>query len=263
MKVVSNGLAINIEEQGSGELSLVFLHYWGGSARTWKHVTTRLSPKFHIVAIDHRGWGESDAPASGYGLSDLAADAEGVIGALNLRRYVLVGHSMGGKVAQLIASRRPEGLAGLVLVAPSPPQPMNVPDEVRKMMSGAYSSREAVEATMDNVLTAKKLIGEDREQVISDSLRGAPPAKHAWPNVTSREDITSQVGRINVPTVVIAGEADHVDSPDLLRAELLSRVPQAAMEIIPATGHLSMLESPEAVASLIAKFCEPLRGHRG
>ncbi|MBR7514038.1 alpha/beta fold hydrolase, partial [Mycobacterium tuberculosis] len=76
-----------------------------------------LADRYRIVATDHRGWGDSEAPADHYGIADLAADAEGVIEALGLRRYVLVGHSMGGKVAQRMASRRPNGLEGLVLVA--------------------------------------------------------------------------------------------------------------------------------------------------
>jgi pimeloyl-ACP methyl ester carboxylesterase len=255
MNVASNGITIHVEEQGHAGLSLVFLHYWGGSSRTWRHVTAGLAPSFHTVAIDHRGWGESDKPATGYGLADLAADAEGVIAALNLRRYVLVGHSMGGKVAKLMASRRPDGLAGLVLVAPSPPQPMAMPPEAREIMAGAYATRETVEAAIDNVLTARPLSAEDRDQVIADSLRGAPAAKLAWPKETSLEDITAQVGAINVPTIVIAGELDRVDSPDLLRAELLSRVPQAVMHMLPGTGHLSMLESADALISLIARFC--------
>jgi pimeloyl-ACP methyl ester carboxylesterase len=115
-----------------------------------------------------------------------------VIQELNLKRYVLVGHSMGGKVAQLMASRRPTGLAGLVLVAPSPPSPMALPLQAREMMAGAYASRETVEATIDNVLTAKPRSAEDREQVIADSLRCAPPAKFAWPKATSQEDITGR-----------------------------------------------------------------------
>jgi pimeloyl-ACP methyl ester carboxylesterase len=258
MKVASNGLAINVEEQGEGDLSLVFLHYWGGSSRTWKHVTAKLAPIFRTIAIDHRGWGESDAPAGGYGLADLAADSEGVINALNLQRYVLVGHSMGGKVAQLLASRRPAGLAGLVLVAPSPPQPMVMPAQVRDAMAGSYATRDTVEATIDNVLTAKALAAEDREQVITDSLRGAPPAKLAWPKATSLEDITPHVSAIDVPTIVIVGELDRVDSPNLLEAELLSRIPQAVMHVLPGTGHLSMLESPDALSPLIKQFCRTL-----
>jgi len=258
MKVASNGLSLHVEEQGSGDLSLVFLHYWGGSSRTWRHVTAKLAPTFHTIAIDQRGWGKSDAPARGYGLSDLAADAGGVIAALNLRRYVLIGHSMGGKVAQLMASRRPAGLAGLVLVAPSPPEPMVMSAEAREMMANAYGTRQTIEATIDNVLTAKPLALEDREQVIADSLRGAPAAKLAWPRATSLEDITTQVDAIDVPNVVIAGELDRVDSPALLQTALLSRVPQAVMHVLPGTGHLSMLESPDALAAIIETFCRSL-----
>jgi pimeloyl-ACP methyl ester carboxylesterase len=122
-------------------------------------------------------------------------------------------------------------------------------------MAGAYATRETVEAAIDNVLTARPLSAEDRDQVITDSLRGAQAAKLAWPKETSLEDITAQVGAINVPTIVIAGELDRVDSPDLLQAELLSRVPQAVMHVLPGTGHLSMLESADALIPLIARFC--------
>jgi pimeloyl-ACP methyl ester carboxylesterase len=259
MKVASNGLTINVEKKGEGDLSIVFLHYWGGSVRTWKHVAAKLAPTFHTVAIDHRGWGKSDAPAEGYALADLAADAEGVIQALDLKRYVLVGHSMGGKTAQLMASRRPAGLVGLVLVAPSPPTPMAMPRDAREAMAGSYVTRETVEAAIDNMLTTKSLSVEDREQVIEDSLRGAPPAKLAWPRTTSLEDITKQVEAINVPVGVIAGELDKVDPVDTLKKELLTRIPQAVLDVVPGTGHLSILESPDEVARLICDFANRLR----
>lgn len=265
MQIASNGIRIHVQERGSNGLPLVFLHYWGGSSRTWNHVTAILSASHRTFAIDHRGWGESEAPPSGYGLAELAADAEGVIDALNLQGYILVGHSMGGKVAQLMASRRPQNLAGLVLIAPSPPQPMHMPAEAREMMAKAYSSREAVEATIDNVLTAKPLGVADREQVIEDSLGGAPQAKAAWPRATSLEDITYEVTSITAPTLVIAGGADRVDSVDLLKAELLSRVPHAALHVLPGTGHLSMLESPEELARTVAGFVDalPMPTHAG
>lgn len=155
MEIASNGIRIHVEEQGSGNPALVFLHYYGGSSRTWAKVIAALPKPQHTIALDHRGWGASDAPATGYGLADLAADAEGVIEALNLKQYVLVGHSMGGKVAQLMASRRPKGLVGLVLVAPAPPPPLVVPPEMREMMAGAYLTRESIGTAIDQMLTAK------------------------------------------------------------------------------------------------------------
>jgi pimeloyl-ACP methyl ester carboxylesterase len=135
---------------------------------------------------------------------------------------------------------------------------MVMPAQAREMLAGAYASRAAVEASIDTVLTARTLSPADREQVIEDSLRGAPQAKAAWPASTSLEDIAAQVSEINVPTLVIAGAQDRVDPPIRLQAELLTRVPQAVMRVLPDTGHLSMLESPDAVAALIADFCAGL-----
>ncbi|GAA0733987.1 alpha/beta fold hydrolase [Sphingomonas sp. ABOLD] len=258
MKVASNGIRINVEDQGSGAPALVFLHYWGGSARTWRHVTARLAARFRTIATDHRGWGDSDAPPSGYALADLAADALGVIDALGLERYVLVGHSMGGKVAQWIAAQRPHGLLGLVLVAPAPPTPIALPDLAREMMAGAYDSESAVAETIDRVLAGNPLDPRDRAQVIADSLRAAPQAKKAWPSATSLEDITAMVGRIDVPTLVLAGERDRIDTPAALTAELLPRIPHASFYILPDTGHLSPLEAPAVVARHITDFAAPL-----
>jgi uncharacterized protein (TIGR02246 family) len=254
MQIQSNGTRIHVKQQGNGELALVFLHYYGGSSRTWDGVASELSDRYRIVATDHRGWGDSEAPADGYRIADLAADAERVIAALGLKRYVLVGHSMGGKVAQLIASRQPDGLEGLVLVAPSPPSPTVLPDEQRATLTGAYQSRESVEFVIDHVLTAKPLSAARREQVIEDSLKGAPQAKAAWPNVAMREDITEAVASINVPAIVISGELDQVDRIATLQAELLPRIPHAAMHVLPGTGHLSPLEAPADVARVIARF---------
>ncbi|MBN3767607.1 alpha/beta hydrolase [Burkholderia sp. Ac-20365] len=254
MEITTNGTRIHVAQQGSGEMALVFLHYYGGSSRTWECAASELSERYRIVATDHRGWGESEAPATGYGIAELAADAEGVIQTLALKRYVLVGHSMGGKVAQLIASRQPGGLEGLVLVAPSPPSPALLSDEERVMLTGAYRTRESVEFVIDNILTARSLDAARREQAIDDSLKGAPQAKAAWPNVAMLEDITAEVASIDTPTIVVSGEFDQVDRIETLQAELMPRIPHATMHILPGVGHLSPLEAPSELARIIARF---------
>lgn len=254
MHLQSNGIRVHVAQQGEGDLALVFLHYYGGSSRTWRLVTGQLADRYRTIATDHRGWGESQAPEGGYGIGDLADDAQGIIESLGLKRFVLVGHSMGGKAAQLLASRRPEGLAGVVLVAPSPPSPMQLSDEQRAGMAGAYMSRESVGWVLDNVLTASQLSDELREQVIEDSLRGAPQAKWAWPNVAMRDDITAQVAAIHVPVLVLSGDRDQVDPTETLRAELLPRIPGARLEVLPGIGHLSPLEAPGLLARAIDHF---------
>jgi pimeloyl-ACP methyl ester carboxylesterase len=171
-----------------------------------------------------------------------------------------IAHSMGGKVAQLIASRRPSGLEGLVLVAPSPPSPMLLSDEQRAPLTGAYQTREWIEFVIDHVLTAKPLDAARREQVIKDSLRAAPQAKVGGPNVAMREDITAATASIDAPTIVISGELDQVDRVATLQAELLPRIPHAAMHVLSGTGHSSPLEAPAEVARLIARFVAAIEG---
>lgn len=113
---------------------------------------------------------------------------------------------------------------------------------------------ESVEFVIDHVLTAKPLDAACREMVIEDSLRGAPQAKAAWPEVAMREDISATVTSIDVPTIVISGELDQVDRAVTLRAELLPRIPQATMHILPGVGHLAPLEAPTEVARIIENF---------
>ncbi len=120
MKLKAGELAFNVVETGAGEPALLFLHYWGGSARTWNMVMSSLSADFRCIAYDQRGWSGSDAPPQGYSIRDLAVDAREILRSLEIQRYVLVGHSMGGKVAQFLAAQRPIGLEKLVLVAPAP-----------------------------------------------------------------------------------------------------------------------------------------------
>jgi pimeloyl-ACP methyl ester carboxylesterase len=251
----SNGIGLHVEQRGAGTPALVFLHYWGGSSRSWRHVVDLLAPEFRTVAIDHRGWGRSEAPESGgYALADLAGDAQAVIATLDLERYILVGHSMGGKVAQLMASCRPRGLAGLALVAPSPPSPLNLPVPVRQGMVRAYDTRESIIATVDQVLAPGGLDPDDLETVIVDSLAGAPAAKEAWPLSASQEDITAAVADISVPVIVISGELDRVDPPEVLRRELLPHIPQAQLHVLPHRGHLLPFEAPYDIADLVKAF---------
>lgn len=264
MNVVSNGVHLHFEDQGEGVPTLIFLHYWGGSARTWDAVVAALPARYRTVRPDLRGWGQSqrfETPATpiAFSLDAFADDVLNVVQALRLDHYVLVGHSMGGKIAQRIASRRPVGLSGMVLVAPAPPTPLNMPEDALAAMVRAYDSVASVELAIDHMLTARPLSPAQRQQVIEDSLQGMPDAKRAWPQFTSREDIAESVARIEVPVAVIAGTLDKVDSVTTLQAELLSRVPHAALHELTDIGHLSPLEAPSEVAAIIDQF---IRQHR-
>lgn len=257
MRVEAGKLFLNVEEYGSGEPALVFLHYWGGSLRTWSKVIDGLKGSFRCVAYDQRGWGASDAPAEGYSISDLANDAAALMEAMGIEKYVLVGHSMGGKVAQLVALRKPDGLMGLVLVAPAPPTPVHFPEPMREQQVHAYDSRENVLQAIA-FLTARPPAAEIVEQIVEDSLRGSPGAKLAWPTKAIAEDISVEVARIAVPTLVLAGENDRLDSVEQHRREILPRISGSRLEVIAGSGHLSPIDEPEQLAATISRFVETL-----
>jgi len=76
--VNTNGAAISVTESGVGEPALIFLHYWGGSSRTWQSVVDRLDEKPRTIVLDQRGWGASVATDGRYDLSAMADDVEAV-----------------------------------------------------------------------------------------------------------------------------------------------------------------------------------------
>ncbi|PSJ30734.1 alpha/beta hydrolase [Streptosporangium nondiastaticum] len=239
--------------EGDGP-ALIFLHYWGGSRRTWVPVLERLAPGQGFVAYDQRGWGDSAGVPGPHDLEQLADDAQRVIDALGCSRHVLVGHSMGGKVAQMLAARRPEGLAGVVLVAPAPPAPAGVTEQVQEAVSHAYDNEEAVLRSIDLMLTHGGLSPELRRQVVEDSLRGDDQARLAWPRRGLVQDVSAGIGAIDVPVLVLAGSHDKVDPPAVLADHLLPLIPTASLTVLEDTGHLSPLEVPDQVATHIGAF---------
>jgi pimeloyl-ACP methyl ester carboxylesterase len=247
-------LPLHAVETGSRGPTLVFLHYFGGSSRTWAPVIAGLPEGQRTLAVDFRGWGQSDRPGDGHTLQGYADDVEAVMAARGITDFVLVGHSMGGKVAQLMASRRPTGLRGLVLVAPATPTPLALPPEVLAGFAAVYDSRESIEGALQNMLVAQPLPTHLHEQVVADSLGGAPAAKAAWPLSISQEDISGEVTQINVPALVLSGSGDKVDPTDTLKAKLLPLLAGAELKVLPGHGHLLPLEAPTEVAGQIAAW---------
>lgn len=249
-------LPVHDHRPGTGP-TLVFLHYWGGSARTWDLVVDRL-PGRDVLTVDFRGWGRSVDLPGPYTLHQLAEDTRAVIAAAGVGDHVLVGHSMGGKVAQLVAASGPAGLRGIVLVGPGPAKPAaHVTPEHREALSHAYDSEESVIGARDHVLTARGLPDTLAAQVLVDSRRSTDAARTEWPLRGIAEDISDRTRTIRVPALVVAGQDDHVEPVEVLRENLLPYLADADFTVIPDTGHLIPLEAPGPLAGAIAAFAPP------
>ncbi|GAA3078385.1 hypothetical protein GCM10020000_74910 [Streptomyces olivoverticillatus] len=204
-----SGGAIDVRRQGRQRgPTLVFVHYWGGSAGTWDAVVEQLPAACVTVRFDQRGWSSSRALPGPYHLDQLADDLVDVVEGLGLGRFVFVGHSMGGKVSMLAAARRPAGLTGLALLAPAPPQPpATVTAEYRRALSHAYDSAQSVEQALDHALTAAPPAEPIRSAVVRDSLAGGDEARREWPLRGIAADVTEAARAIDVPVLVLAERA--------------------------------------------------------
>lgn len=231
--------------------TLVLLHLFAGSALSWEPVVELLAPSCRLVVPSLRGFGQSPAPEPGATLADYADDVAEITAPLG--RHWLVGHSMGGKVAALLAARRPRGLAGLVLVAPSPPTPEPIPD--RPAMLAAFGSPAAAAATARRI---SRRAGEPRvlERLLGDSLHTSRIAWEWWVERGSRDDIGGQAETIAVPTLVVAAADDADLPPEVIEREVVRRVPGAGFTTLPGSRHMVPFDAPDALAATITAWMQ-------
>ncbi|TRW89136.1 alpha/beta hydrolase [Mycolicibacterium sp. 018/SC-01/001] len=254
------GGKLRVQVRRGGEPALVFLHYWGGSRRTWFPVIDLVDDRYAVVTFDQRGWGTSNALPGPFDIGQLAQDALRVIEGCVTGPYILVGHSMGGKVAQLMAAGRPTNLTGAVLVAPAPPKPAAIPIEQQQALERAYASRDSIIKSMDGPLTHVALPPALREQVVEDSSTGSDEARAAWPRQGIVHDIADAVTSIDVPVLVLVGSADQVEPPDVIEELLMPYIVTARIEVLPDAGHLLPLEAPDWLAHHIGAFAHEVAG---
>ncbi|KAK1753938.1 alpha/beta-hydrolase [Echria macrotheca] len=247
--------------------TIVFLHFWGGSARTWSLAAPAVAARFRCVAVDLRGWGGSASASSaeGYSMADMARDMEGVVAEVvpggRQGGVVLVGLSMGAKVAMLVARRRVVNVVGLVLVSPAPPGPLVLPESMREQQVHAYDGEELARAAAVGVLT--RSFGEENKElprfVVEDMLGGSAGAKAAWPMYGMAEDVSEGLEEVKIPILVLAADGDVVEPVERVREKVLGKLHEGArMVVLEGSGHLSPLDVPEKVAEHVIAFVEGL-----
>lgn len=252
----NNGVTLRVLEQTPdggvtpARRTLILLHNFGGSAEWWREVAALVTGA-RLLMPDLRGFGESAEQPNGvgFGVGDMADDVGAVVSHFGLTNYALVGHSMGGKVAMLAASRRPIGLTNLYLLAPSPPTPEPIPDEIRQMLINEQLDRDAALKLLGKI-TGRRIPDWACEQFVADQLRSSPAAWRAWLMHGSREDISAQVANIAMPVQILAGKEDGAIDVDVFRQEVAARL-RAPLMLLPGVGHLLSFEAAEETATFL------------
>ena len=179
---IIDGLRIHYECHGDAGAAIVFVHGYLGAREDWSHQVREFAPDYQVLVFDHRGHGASDGPADegAYTVERLAADTEHVIACAGFEDFHLVGHSIGGAVAQEIALRHPVRVRCLVLCdttdwfgdhgQPGGTPPFVPPDLARTAERRTASMRApAVRGTWEGLL-AWRGTRERAREIVSRSL---------------------------------------------------------------------------------------------
>ena len=226
-------------------MKLIFLHYFGGGPRSWDGVVARLDD-FDCQTPDLREVGRL---SDGYSVEQAATDVLQLVGEPS-QPFVLVGHSMGGKIAVAIAAGQPDNLRGCVLIAPSPPSPEPMSDEMRASMLRGHGTREAAQRIVEGA-AGSPLAPDVWETAIAANLAYSQRDWQNWINLGTREDITTVTSQVKAPMLVIAGELDEGMSADFLHGAIVEKILNTRLEEVMGAGHLMPQEKPDEIARLI------------
>lgn len=232
--------------------ALVFAHYFGGSARSWVPLLAALGGEFECIVPDLPGFGGTPAPLD----PSLDRYAAAFAALAPLRPWIAVGHSMGGKIALGAALRRPVDLAGLILIAPSPPtpEPMTPKDRLKTLAAfGDYAAAREHFAAITQCRLSPVLF----EACVEDELNVDHAAWSWWLKCGSRDDISGVASSLNLPVLVVTGNNDIVFGPETASG-VAARIAGARLETIAGAGHLVPLECPHAVADAVRRFAAGL-----
>ena len=233
-------------EAGAGP-PLVLVHGAGGSAELWPRQLDALADVAQVLAPDLPGHG----PLGGRGRPSIAAYAEWLdafLAAVTEEPAVLVGHSMGGAVAQALALLRPERLAGLVLLATG--ARLRVVARLVELLR--HDPREGQSLIQD--LSFGAAAAPECAALVARVLREGPPLVTLGDFLAcDRFDVRERLAAIRIPTLVVAGTADRL-TPARYARFLAEAIPGARLVEIEAAGHFPQLEQPEPVNAAIRAF---------
>ncbi|HQU26434.1 MAG TPA: alpha/beta hydrolase [Acidimicrobiales bacterium] len=248
---------LHFRRAGAGR-PVVLLHGLTGDGATWGPVARDLAGAADVVAPDARGHGRSSAPERGYRYDDHARDVEALVRGLGLDRPVLVGHSMGGVTAALVARRARVALSGVVLIDPT----FLSPARQREVDAGDVVARHAasLRLTDDEGLADARARHPARAPEIAELQWRARRATRRGTFdvlVPPAPDYRELARALTVPSLLVVGDDGPVVEAVVLD-ELRRLRPELRVETVAGAGHGVPFDQPDSLAALVRGFLSSL-----
>jgi pimeloyl-ACP methyl ester carboxylesterase len=256
-------------EEGSGP-PLLLIHGFGASTFTWRHIAPPLAETHRVIAVDLKGFGQSDKPFdSRYSVYDQAELLTELIESKDLRDLTLVGHSFGGGIALLLALEAKERLQGRIsrlVLLDSIAYPQNIP-VFFKMLDVPVVSQFGIRMVPPAVQTrvALRIAYFDDSKITPEEVEAyAAPLKtaagkhaiiHSARQIVPEdiETLSERYKTIELPTLIMWCDHDRI-VPLEVGLKLRRTLPNSSLRLVEDCGHMPQEEQPEATLALIRDF---------
>ena len=266
-RVKVNDLEIAYTVFGAGQ-PLLLITGIGYGAWFWHKIVPSLAEHYQVVAFDNRGAGESDKPIGPYTVPMLAADTAGLLDWLGPKNVYILGHSLGGFIAQELAVTRPDLVSKLILASANHGGAKVIPITPEAMQLLTDRSGDPVELIKRGIAIAGAPGFAERQPAVAAELiayrltNPVPPAQYtakvmagAGMGALTDSQVAGRMSAINAPTLILFGEFDRVVPPG--NANLMAdKLPNAQIKILPGTGHIFPIEDPMATVNAIVEFLQ-------
>ena len=254
-----NGIDIHYRQAGEG-FPVVLIHGYTGNSRNWALTVPALRESFRMISMDLRGHGLSAKPTrpEDYSFGVMAADALALLDQRGVSECCLIGHSMGGMVAQKVVITHPERVRALVLVdtsaSPQDSSRTRMREPLIKIaqergMEAAFEEQLRLDPAADEIRSNPQAIEVLREQFLMTSLEAYLYCAAA---MAERESLLEDLRRIVVPTLIVCGERDE---PFLEPSRLMhAAIPGSELRIIKGAGHSPQFETPAGFNRVLLEF---------
>lgn len=272
----ADGLSLQLHVWSEEGVPFLMLHGFGNEGHVWDDLAPLVAPYYRTLALDLRGHGDSDRdPELRYHHDAVADDVAAVCEDLGLSRFVLVGHSFGGRAAMRFAGRHPDRLAGLVIVDAGPDLDargvlrirLDVEQsdpsfgslaEVERALARAYPlARPEVVARMARHGTRRREDGRFERK--TDPRFGAGPERLTPEALVTRmraesDALWADLRRVSCPALVVRGAASDILSADTAERMAEEALVRGSLAEIPRAGHSVMIDNPDGFAEAITRF---------
>lgn len=249
----SDGISLHYVVYGDGPLTVFLVHGWMVGAGVYEELLEVMDLSgLRVVVPSLRGVGTTLSSGTDYSIARYGADLICIADALECPRFVLVGHSMGGLIAQWLSASYPQRVIGQALLCPVPPCGVPFPDEMRTLFLTACDGDVAAQKNILEAVTVNLSAGRV-ETLLKETANISSGCLLASFEAWSGAKMTDLVATTTTPTLVVGSE-DPAMPVEFLQQELVSVVASSQLKVISGAGHYVQVERPRATASVLQSF---------